>query len=391
MVTFGGTVRDELESGTKVLVVLSDPFQEGTLGDDVHLLAGGGIKEFVLVEGLLLLGVVEDVLLARAILEDPSADLEVFEDNKGFDGTKLEGLESIFNTVANLAGILANLVKVLSNQLLLLDELDVAEGFGRQLDSLVETVITTVGHINDLDDFGLQTGIEHVGGVEIVLEIGGTGEDETSNVNLVVGDEVLDGDFGNLSDIVVTFLITQTRETQGRLTTTAVLLGQINGELVNDFAGVAAERAKKRAVTVHDDESKFLVRVEKFCKSLGVELVVAEVERGVDGLEGLKVNIDLLLLAFLGQDFTTVDDKAIRGHLVVELESALGGGNGRQDGLSVDSGLDVGSGTLQAQVSDRSLAWWSTGLRGMEELAVRILQPTSWQFEKPDPWGLRTV
>ena len=44
---------------------------------------------------------------------------------------------------------------------------------------------------------------------------------------------------------------------------------------------------------------------------LGVELVVAEVERGVDGLEGLKVNVHFLLLAVLRQHSTAVQHKPV--------------------------------------------------------------------------------
>ena len=38
-----------------------------------------------------------------------------------------------------------------------------------------------------------------------------------------------------------------------------------------------------------------------------MELVVAEVEGGVDGLEGLKVNVDFLLLALLCHNGAAVD------------------------------------------------------------------------------------
>ena len=78
-----------------------------------------------------------------------------------------------------------------------------------------------------------------------------------------------------------------------------------------------------------------------------MEFVVAKVQRRVDGLEGFEVDVDLALLAFGGDDFTTVDDKAIGWDLGVELETLLGGGNSRQDGKTVDARLDVGGGTLE--------------------------------------------
>lgn len=113
-----------------------------------------------------------------------------------------------------------------------------------------------------------------------------------------------------------------------------------------------------------------------------MEFVVAKVQRRVDGLEGFEVDVDLALLAFGGDDFTTVDDKAIGWDLGVELETLLGGGNSRQDGKTVDARLDVGGSTLGKLVL------------AMAQLRVenaRILQPTSSQRGKPGPWALHVV
>ena len=48
-----------------------------------------------------------------------------------------------------------------------------------------------------------------------------------------------------LPDVVVPLLHAQTRETQRGLTSAAVLLGEVDGELVQDVAGVALEGKKK--------------------------------------------------------------------------------------------------------------------------------------------------
>ena len=55
-----------------------------------------------------------------------------------------------------------------------------------------------------------------------------------------------------------------------------------------------------------------------------MELVVAQIQRRVDGLEGLEVDVNLPLLSLRGEDFTTVYNKAIGRDLVVELEALLG-------------------------------------------------------------------
>jgi len=59
----------------------------------------------------------------------------------------------------------------------------------------------------------------------------------------------------HLAHVVVALLHAQTRETQRGLATTAVLLGQVHSELVQDLARVARQRAKQAAVTVHDNEA----------------------------------------------------------------------------------------------------------------------------------------
>ena len=48
---------------------------------------------------------------------------------------------------------------------------------------------------------------------------------------------------------------------------------------------------------------------------LGVELVVAQVQRGVDGTEGLKVHGDFLFLALIREDGATVHHQSIGGSL----------------------------------------------------------------------------
>lgn len=79
-----------------------------------------------------------------------------------------------------------------------------------------------------------------------------------------------------------------------------------------------------------------------------MEFVVTEVERGVDRLEGLEINVDLSLLALGCEDFSAVDNQSIGGDLIVEFESLLGRGNGREDGLTIDTRFDIRGGTLCA-------------------------------------------
>lgn len=55
-----------------------------------------------------------------------------------------------------------------------------------------------------------------------------------------------------------------------------------------------------------------------------MELIVTEIQRRVDRLEWLKVDVDLSFFSFRRDDFTAVDHEAIGGNLSIELETLLG-------------------------------------------------------------------
>jgi len=115
---------------------------------------------------------------------------------------------------------------------------------------------------------------------------------------------------------------------------------------VNHISRIARQGPEKRTVTIHNDKAELLIRLEQFAQSLSMELIVAEIERSIDGLERLKIDIDFALLSFAGDDFTTVYDQAIGRDFGVEFEFLLRGGDGGQDGETIHAGLDIGGGTL---------------------------------------------
>ena len=80
---------------------------------------------------------------------------------------------------------------------------------------------------------------------------------------------------------------------------------------MDDVASVAAQGPEQRSVAVHDDKAKLLVGLEQLAQGFGVEFVVTEIERCVDWLKGLKVDVDLSFLAFRSDDFTTVNDQSV--------------------------------------------------------------------------------
>jgi len=72
--------------------------------------------------------------------------------------------------------------------------------------------------------------------------------------------------------------------------------------------------SEQRSITVHHDESEFVVVGEQGSEGLRVELVVAQVQRRVDGLEWLEVYVHLLLLALLCDNCAAVDDQTVGRH-----------------------------------------------------------------------------
>ena len=213
---------------------------------------------------------------------------------------------------------------------------------------MIESVLSSIAHINQLDDLGLETLVKHVGLGQLSLEVSRPCQNQPGYVGLVVGEEELDRGLRHLPHVVVSLLHPQPGEPEGGLTSSAVLLGQVHRELVEHITSVALEydlhlaninitpgtclqSTKESTVTIHHNEAKPVVIGQQRCQGLSVELVVTQVERGVDWLERLKVNVDLLLLALIGDDSAAVDDEAVGRNLGVELESVLDRGDGAQD------------------------------------------------------------
>ena len=59
-----------------------------------------------------------------------------------------------------------------------------------------------------------------------------------------------------------------------------------------NVAGVAGKSTEQSTVTIHDDETEGLVRLEQLTQGLGVELVVAKVERTDESVSRGMCEID---------------------------------------------------------------------------------------------------
>mmetsp|Transcript_13143 Transcript_13143/g.55199 ORF Transcript_13143/g.55199 Transcript_13143/m.55199 type:complete len:508 (+) Transcript_13143:683-2206(+) len=337
-----GPIRDKLQRAPKLFVLIRQPLQHRAALDGLQLRARLRVLEVLVV--LLLLGreVHDGVLAGLAVVQNVPVDLHVLPHDERLHGTHLEAHQSIFFAEAVLPAVLRDLVEELADELLLLDELDVPERVRGELDGLREPVLAAVRHVHDHEDDGREPNIEQVALHELVLEVRGPSHDEPVDVRAVVRDEVLRREFGDLAHVVLALLQTQARETQRRLPATAVLLGQIDGNLVDHLAVVPRERPEQTAVAVHHHEPVLVVALQELGEHLRVELVVAHVQRRVDGLEGLEVDVQLLLLALIRQHGAAVNQQAVRRHAAVPLQARLRGADGVKHGLPVHARLDVG-------------------------------------------------
>ena len=97
----------------------------------------------------------------------------------------------------------------------------------------------------------------------------------------------------------------------------------------------------QRAVAIHNDETELVVGFEELLQRLCVELVVTQVERRVNRLEGLKIDVHFLLLVVIGEYGAAIDDETVRRHFGEEFEALLRGGYCGENGEAVDTRLDV--------------------------------------------------
>mmetsp|Transcript_67878 Transcript_67878/g.78925 ORF Transcript_67878/g.78925 Transcript_67878/m.78925 type:complete len:262 (-) Transcript_67878:92-877(-) len=198
-------------------------------------------------------------------------------------------------------------------------------------------------NIDNLHHDGLQSRVEQIGLEKRVLELGGTGEHKTRNIRPVVGDEVLRCRFGDLSKVVVPPLLANTGKTILGLTTSAVLLWELNAELAELFLHAAANRRVQRTRTVDNNEAKLLIGLEHAAELVGVEFVVAQVQATAHGLKWFNVHGELFLLVVLCENRARVQNQAVVRDAGDQLQAPKCRGNGRLDRKLVGVGLNVRS------------------------------------------------
>ena len=214
LISLARAIRHEFQARAEILVALSKPFKERALVDEIHFLSCLLIHKHLAVGFLAFLGMDND-FRATGGFEDPASDFEILINDQSLASAGFKGFKRVVDSVTDFPAVEIDFVKVFIDETFFLDELDITQSLRCQVYSLIETILTTVRDVDDFDDFALEAIVEHVGLIEVVFEICRTSEDETCYIDFVLGDEVLDCEFGDFADVVVAFLFSETGETEG--------------------------------------------------------------------------------------------------------------------------------------------------------------------------------
>ena len=128
-------------------------------------------------------------------------------------------------------------------------------------------------------------------------------------------------ELATFADVVVALFLSDTGETDGRLTTAAVLFGEGDHDTLKDFFVVALECGVEDSIAVDNHKSELFVVFEQSLQWLGVEFVLALVAEHVDGLEGFQVKGNFLFcFAVVHRNDSAEEHEAIHGDVFVELQ-----------------------------------------------------------------------
>ena len=309
---FRALISDKLNLDSVVQVVHEEPVGKRLLALDLKLDSRLWVLEMFRI--LLLSGVQELNLGFRLVrlLDLEAAYFNLLKQDHAVKSSHLHRFESVIDTKHNHAGVLSNLVKEFAHNLLFLHKLDIEETVSSQSDCLTEAVILTVRNIEGSEHNVAKTFVELLRSIEFVLKASCTSQHETFHIRPVVCYEVMNRQLTDFADVSIAFFDTLARKTHCGLTTTTVLLRQLNTHSLQHFLVVALESAEKRTITVHNDEAELFVVLKQRMQRFRVESVLALVREQVDRSERLVVVDNFLLrFAIFHQDDTAENVKTI--------------------------------------------------------------------------------
>lgn len=209
---FGRFISDNFEMGDIFFVGVKEPLSEGKVFEDLILNASDLVLPLGAMGGFVLRDDFSDYIFL-VVLEGKAVVLEVLPDDEDFDGAVLHGLQRVLEAEDVLAGVLGDFLEEAADNLLLVDELDGAQRVGGEFNGLVEAVLAAVADIHDLEHGGLQSGVEQVGLLQVVLEFGRTSQDKSLDIRAVIGDETGSGRLRDFTHVVVSSFRSDTSET----------------------------------------------------------------------------------------------------------------------------------------------------------------------------------
>ena len=176
-----GLVSDKLDADTVVFIVDAKPVGELLTGDDFQVDTGFGIFEILGV--LLLLSVQKEnlLLVLHGVLDHIPHNLNILKQHHGLKSSKFHCFHGVFYTESDHTSIQCDLLEEFTNDLLLLDEFDIAKRVCREGDSLIESLVETIGDINCGDNVLLKTIVEVIRLLHDCFEVGTTGDDDTTH------------------------------------------------------------------------------------------------------------------------------------------------------------------------------------------------------------------
>lgn len=119
--------------------------------------------------------------------------------------------------------------------------------------------------------------IKHIGLAQFGFEISRAGQNEAGDVRLVVRDEEPDSLFRHFADVVVPLLVPEASKSESRLSSSSMFLRQVHCESVQYVPCVSLQCSKKRAVSIHDNESELIVIGQEGGQGFRMKLVITEI------------------------------------------------------------------------------------------------------------------
>ena len=307
--SFRWLVCNILQLTTEILVVNSQPFCEWSLFFVFNLFQCNSILFIKFwVWGIFRLNINCCKLSCFTVSQLDSYVIKILPANNPSNSTSFDQLHCVLDTINDHSISKSNMIKELWNQSFFLHEFHIQQSLSWLFNGLIESIFKPIRNIHHINDLALKSWVEHVSLIQIILEICTTSKHQTCNVTLVVGDECLGSNLTHLSEIIVTFLFSETSEYHWWLTSLIVFFGELYCELVQNLLGITLKCCIKGARPINDNKSEWwLSNEELLLQVVKIKLALATVNGQVDWLEWLKVAYKFFISSWVLIHYSTTE------------------------------------------------------------------------------------